>query len=236
MANQIVNISWKDAVSETALKCGDPFFRDFGKNIYSQAVFRAERGIAKRYNILDRLLTIPNPNASGELTISPSNFNGEWRVSIMRSGTETPHEYERCDDITVDNIEMKVSLPKYRYSLKYMTNKYVFKYNFPTANDIINIYYSSSIASEEDYTTLDDQGNPNLIPVLPNKYYEETVRRAVIYIAELGIGTFNGNKYKRFAGILKRYSRPDDMLPERGLEKDRPWIMMKAYSVEFPGR
>ena len=52
MPGQIVNISNNQAISEVALKCGDPFFRDFPKNIYSQAVYRAEREIAKEYGTL----------------------------------------------------------------------------------------------------------------------------------------------------------------------------------------
>ena len=47
MPGQIINISNSEAIAEVALKCGDPFFKDFPRNIYSQAVFRAERHIAK---------------------------------------------------------------------------------------------------------------------------------------------------------------------------------------------
>ena len=239
MPGQIVNISWKEALSETALKCGDPFFRDFSKNIYSQAVFRAERGIAKRYSILDRMITITNTDGVAELAITPLNFNGEWRVEVFRTGEDNLigdfREYSRTDDVTLGNETMSIAVPKQRYSLKYMANQYLFNYSWPQKNDVINIYYTSSIANEEDYTTFDDQGNPNLIPILPNKYYEETVRRAVIYIAELGIAGFQGEKLKRFMNILKRYTRPEDTSPERGLEKDRPWIVMKSFSTQFPG-
>jgi hypothetical protein len=73
------------------------------------------------------------------------------------------------------------------------------------------------------------------VPVLHNKFQEEIIRRAVVYIAELGIATFNGMKAERYARILGRYTRNADIFPEQGLERDRPWIQVKAFSVTFPG-
>lgn len=239
MPGQIVNISWKEAVSETALKCGDPFFKDFPKHIYSQAVYRAERGIAKDYKIMDRVLTITNTAGDSEIDIARLNFNGEWRVAITKPAADdesTPQtytytrvQYEDLDDVTSS------TLPDYRYTINYIGNRYVFRYNNVDANDEINIYYVSSIAGEEDYEYYDDEGNVNLIPVLPNKFYEETVRRAVVYIAEIGIATFDGLKAKRYARILSRYTRPKDVMEEQGLERNRPWIQIRAFSTVFPG-
>jgi len=239
MPGQIVNISWKEAVSETALKCGDPFFKDFPKHIYSQAVYRAERGIAKHYEVMDRILTITNTAGDSEIDIGPLNFNGEWRVTVTKPAADdesTPQtytyikvQYEDIDDVT------SVVLPDYRYSVNYIGNRYVFRYNNVDATDEINIYYVSSIAGEEDYEYYDNEGNTNLIPILPNKYYEETVRRAVVYIGELGIAQFDGIKAQRYARILQRYTRAVDVREEKGLERDRPFIQIKAFSTQFPG-
>lgn len=239
MPGQIVNISWKEAVSETALKCGDPFFRDFPKNIYSQAVYRAERGIAKEYKIMDRILTIDNSAGDSEIDIGPLNFNGEWRVTVTpppadSSSTSVAQEYSKVQYEELDDTTSSV-LPDYRYSINYIGNRYVFRYNNVTADDEINIYYVSSIAGQEDYEYYDDQGNANLIPVIPNKYYEETVRRAVVYMGELGIASFDGLKAQRYTRILQRYTRPKDVREEKGLERNRPWIQIQAYTTQFPG-
>lgn len=238
MPGQIVNISWKEAVSETALKCGDPFFKEFPKNIYSQAVYRAERGIAKDYKIMDRVLTIDNSAGDEEIDIGPLNFNGEWRVTITPppdddSSTSTAIEYTKVQYEDLDDTTSAV-LPDYRYTINYIGNRFVFRYNYVTAGDEINIYYVSSISGEEDYEYYDNEGNVNLIPVLPNKYYEETVRRSIVYMAEVGLATFDNLKAKKYDRLLKRYTRRRD-LEERDLDRNRPWIHIIAYSTQFPG-
>lgn len=240
MPGQIVNISWKEAVSETALKCGDPFFKDFPKNIYSQAVFRAERGIAKDFGIIDRELEITNEDASEELNIGPLNFNGEWYVTLRRldntaglldgqvlrdSSIEIKRvQWEELNQVTASSV----------YAIKYVGNRYVFKYPDPAIGDVIKIYYTSSIAGEEDYEYYDNFGNVNLIPVLPNKYYEETVRRACIYIAKLGMTNFQGIKSKKYEKVLGLYQKQSDLGEEKHLDVSRPWMKIKVFSAEYP--
>jgi len=78
MPGQIVNVSNSEAISEVALKCGDPFFKDFPKNIYNQGVYRAQRSIAKHFGVLDRLWTHTNTTGTSPIEIVPLNFNGDW--------------------------------------------------------------------------------------------------------------------------------------------------------------
>ena len=244
MSGQIVNMNWREAVSEVALKCGDAFFRDFPKNIYSQAVFRAERAVAKRYGIMDRIWTYTNTAGSDEVDITPLNFNGEWRVTVTRTDTDAVTglvttydlEYIKVPYEKVENPDDLVDTPDYRYSINYIGNRYVIRYSDPAALDVLTIYYTSGIAGEEDYEYFDENGDANLIPVIPNKYYEEVMRRAILYICDLGIAKFDQLKAQRYVRLMKRYTIPqEDLLPERGLEKDRPFIQVKAFSLSFPG-
>lgn len=246
MPGQIVNISWKEAVSETAVKCGDPFFRDFPKNIYSQAVFRAERSIAKEYGVLERQLTYTNTAGASEFDIGPLNFHGEWHVIVQHPATDsnseplridyTKEQWERVGDPDdIANAEFTATLPTYRYAIIYNGNRYVFKYSGAEVNDIIEIWYTSSISGEEDYEYFDSEGNVNLIPVLPNKFFEETVRRAILWIAQVGIAQFSGLKAQKYGRLINLYSRPTDNMAEQSLEKDRPWIRINAFSKVFPG-
>jgi len=247
MPGQIVNISWKAALSETALKCGDPFFRDFPKNIYSQAIFRAERGIAKDYGILDRIWEYTNTAGDSEIDIGPLNFKGEWHLTV------TPADVEEDDtelipstsviEVNADGSytykrkqweELNATDTAYEYAINYIGNRYVLKYSSPAVGDVLKLYYVSSIAGEEDYEYYDENGNANLIPVLPNQYYEETVRRATIYIARLGIAKFSGDKARSYGRILEMYQQRDDIQPEKGLHRDRPWITVKTFSTQYP--
>ena len=249
MPGQIVNISWKSAVSETALKCGDSLFKEFPKHIYSQAVFRAERGIAKDFGIMDRIWEYTNADGDEEIDIGPLNFTGAWQVTVLPSDDPAVSSTEQGTLAIIQvaqNIdgsypydevqweEMNVTDVGYKYAIKYIGNRYVFKYAPYVADDIIKIYYTSSIAGEEDYEYYDSEGEVNLIPVLPNRFYEETVRRACIYMAQLGIAKYSGEKAVRYARVLDLYRQPEDVAPEKGLHRSRPWIKVKAFSLDYP--
>lgn len=249
MPGQIVNISWKAAVSETALKCGDPFFKDFPKHIYSQAVFRAERGIAKHFGVMDRIWEYTNTDGDEEIDIGPLNFTGAWEVTVLPADDPTGGTNV---DGTLSTVALAINADgsysyseaqweemnetdiSYRYAIRYIGNRYVFKYNPFVAEDVIKIYYVSSIAGEEDYEYYDSEGNANLIPVLPNRFYEETVRRATLYIAQLALAKFSGDKAVRYGRVLDLYRQQGDIAPEKGLHRDRPWMKVKAFSVDYP--
>lgn len=229
MPGQIVNISNDNTISEVALKCGDPFFKDFPRNVYSQAVYRAQRHIAKLYSILDRSWSYTNTSGDSPFTITRLNFNGAWRVTITpNEGSSTLYTEVNLDKV-LDNDSSSTSTTNYYYSIVYNANSYEFHYTWPSADDEITIYYTSSIAGAEDFDELDSDGNSQIIPILPNKYFEEILRQAVRYIAKVGIATFDGLKASKFARVLQVYTRRRDEVEERGLEKSRPWIEVKPW-------
>ena len=246
MPGQIVNISWKAAVSETALKVGDPFFKDFPKHVYSQAVYRAERGIAKDYGVIDRVWEYTNTDGETTVDIGPLNFKGEWQLDVIPAddGTEDT-ELANTATISVNADgsytytrvqweELNETDTAYEYAINYIGNRYVLKYSSPVEGDVLSLYYVSSIAGEEDYEYYDDEGNANLIPVLQNQFYEETVRRAIVYIAQLGIAKYAGEKAKQYGRVLEMYQQREDKAPEKGLHRDRPWIQVKTFSTQYP--
>jgi len=246
MSGQIVHTSSYNAISEIALKCGDPFYKDFPKSVYSQAVYRAERSIAKEYGILDRILTITTEDDTGEFEIYKLNFLGEWRVTLT-SATEEDSESETISTTTISlNKDGSTNLTKvnwdnlnkldssYQYAVNYFGNKYMMKYNPAATGDVITIFYTSSIAGEEDFETYDQFGNANLIPVLPNNTMEEVIRRACLYIAGLGIATFDRMKAEKYQRIIRFYQRRSDVQDDKTLYKDAPWITIKPFSSRWP--
>lgn len=246
MPGQIIHISSDEAISEVALKCGDPFYKDFPKNIYSQAVYRAERSIAKEFGILDRILTITTDNDSGEVEIYKLNFLGEWTVTLTQAEEEDTESETISTNSIALNTDGSVNLSKttweklletdsaYEYAINYMADRYILKYNPAATGDVITIYYTSGIAGEEDFETYDQLGDTNIIPVLPNQYLEETIRRACIYIAGLGLAKFEGEKAVRYQRIIDFYRRRSDLSEDKTLYKDRPWIMIKPFSARWP--
>lgn len=229
MPGQIVNVSNDQAISEVALKCGDPFFKDFPKNIYSQAVYRATREIAKEYGIMDRTWSYTNTAGTSPIEIVPLNFNGAWRLTVTPvDGDEQVYTEVKIDDV-LDNDDSDTATTNYYYSIIYDANKYMVYYTWPAEDDEITIYYQSSVAGEEDYEYYDSEGNANVIPVLPNKFFEELIRRAVRYMAKLGIATFDDRKGEKYARILQIHTKRTDEKAEPNLERSRPWIQIQPF-------
>lgn len=233
---QIVNISSNEAISEVSLKCGDSLFKDFPKNIYRQAIYRAERDIAKQYGILERMYeyTLESADVDDGIIIPNLNFNGEYWVRISKEedddGNPIWEEYKKINKEDLDYyfqdglMKPKTTLTDQRvYYITYEANQYVLRYYNPEEGDLIRINYISGIAGEEDY--IDD--GENIIPVLPNIYFEETVRRAVVYIAHLGVARFDSIKAERYKRLLGLYSRKNQY--DSNLEKDRAWIQIKPF-------
>lgn len=234
MPGQIITLSNDETISEVSLKCGDAFFKDFPRNIYSQAVYRAERSIAKEFGIMDRVWTYTNTDGTSPITIAPLNFRGAWRVTITPAdGTEKEYEEKTTDDV-LDNGDSSTSTANYFYNIIYNANQYELFYTWPAEDDALTMYYTSSIAGEEDYEYFDSEGNANAIPVLPNTYFEETVRRGVRYMAQLGIASYSGEKAERFSRILRMYTMGRDNAMDHTLERDRPWVTIKAFSASYP--
>lgn len=225
MPGQIVNISNNETISEVALKCGDPFFKDFPKNIYSQSIYRAERSIAKEFGILDRIWTYTNTAGTSPITILPLNFHGAWKIDIAITGGDSVEYVERKLE---DVLNSSLTDDNY-FHIFFNANQRNLYYTNPAVDDVITIYYTSLIAGEEDYEPYDSEGNATEVPVLPNKYFEEVVRRAVRYIAQLGVATFEEDKARKYTRILQIYTQRKDQEQEENLEKSRPFILIKPF-------
>jgi len=232
---QIVNISNEEAIAEVALKVGDPFFKDYPRNIYSQAVYRAERGVAKKYGIMDRTWTYTNTDGTSPIVIVPLNFNGAYRITVTpvstedETGVETNYSERKIEDI-LDNADSSTASSNFYYSIMFDANQRMLYYTWPVADDEITIYYTSSIAGSTDYEGYDDEGEEQAIPVLPNKYYEEVLRQAVRYMAKLSLAKFDGIKAERAMRVLRAYTRKTDEVEERHLDKSRPWIQIGSWN------
>ncbi len=229
MTSQIVNVSNNEAIAEVALKCGDPFFKDFPRNIYSQAVYRAERHIAKLYGIMDRKWTYTNTAGTSPIVLNKLNFNGAWRVTVTDTDDAEQNYIEKKLEDVLDNADSSTAASNYYYHVHFDANQHMLYYTWPVADDRITVYYVSSIAGSDDYAELDDEGAAQAIPVLPNKYFEEVLRQAIRYMAKLGLATFDDRKAQRYGRVLQVYTRRRDEVEERHLERSRPWIEITPW-------
>lgn len=238
MAGQPLIITFNNAVDETALKCGDPFYKDFPKYIYQQAVYRAERSIAHEFQIIDRVLQITNTAGTSPISLTPAfgtatplNFqNNIWRLTITPDGGSEQLYQLRTIDEVLDNNQSATAALNYYYAIMYNTNDYFLYYTMPSASDLITVYHSAGIAGQEDYDTLDLEGAANVLPAIPNEYFEETVRRAVLYMVKLGIAKFEtGEKAQRYNRLFTLYAKRSDSTDDFSLGRDRAWIQIKPF-------
>ena len=226
MIEQIVKTYNNQKVSEVALQCADSHFKDFPKDIYSQAVYRAERSIAKEFHILDRRWIYNNTKGDAAFKIIPKNYNGATRVIVLPDGATIGNLYiQKSLSEVIDNTDSD----NYFFCVRYESDSYVFYYTTPAENDSIEITYISSIAGEEDFSEIDEESNSHIVPEIPDKYYEEILRRSVRYVAKLGIAQYDKEKGAKFQRILSLYTKRDDEVGEQNLGRDDAWLKIKPF-------
>ena len=196
----------KDLISEISLKCGDEDFKDFDKNIYAQAVFRGQREIAKRYKILQKKIefTIYDEDIhNGQVKLPTPNFQGSEKLTINGEA------YEKSRDID-DTIK------QYRIETD-LDGVWWIEYTNPQDGDVIWMLYTSIgfDASEVDGT-----------PVLPRKFYEETIKESILYLAQIGIAKFRDEKLEKYTRLFQLYGDKDT---DFDLEADRGWVQIKPF-------
>lgn len=205
---QIVKAYNKEIISEVAAMCGDSEYRDHRREFYGQSIFRAMRGIAKDYSLMEYALylTVEAFELDLWLKIPVTNFKGEIEVRI----NDVP--YKKVND---DPKE------EYDYVLKFANDALVLNYLNKAEGDKIYIKYSSNGQSADEFDGT---------PLIPNRYYEELLSKAIVYISKIGIAKFSAEKREKYLALLKIYDTPhDDYDPY--LAKDNQWIQMKPFDI-----
>ena len=200
---QILKSYNKDLISEIALQCGDSQFNDFNESVYAQSVFRAQRAVAKEYGVLERTVEFTTETETWE-TIPIKNLRAEFYLSVNDTQYTKRNE---IDELETYEYYVRVSEDS-DWELNY-TDKAV-------GDEILMKYVSLGETSDEQDGT----------PILPDKYYEEIINRAVIYIAKLGIAGFSGGKRDKYNLIFKMNIKNSESI----LGKDSSWISVKPLS------
>lgn len=232
---QIVKNIDQDLLSEIGLKINDPEFKEFQRPIYAQAVFRAQRKIARQYNILERRFegTTDGQDVSIGYLILPKDFEEEFLVTINNiQYTKNSIELRATEDdltIKVDGETIQIYTPdpiplqQYEYKIYFDEQKqHVLKYNNMASGDTFKILYTSLSSFSEEYDGL---------PYLPDKFYEEIIRQSILYISEIGIARFQEKMKQKYLDLYKLYSSINNM-KDSNLLKNEQWIEIKPF--RFP--
>lgn len=239
-------------LSEVALRCGDPEFKDFEKQIYQRAVYRSNREIAKFYGILQKTFqfTLQDQITSidDDIILDLPDMKAEFLVSV--NGNEL---------VKVPN-KLETDM-RYCYYLEFREGTWYFNYTLGdnglvsgidiTGQDITETMsqslferieasdVQSTIKAFSDqiticYTIIPDLDSEVGEYDIPTKFEEEQINRAVNYMAKLGItkypteSTEKGQKYLRLMQMYKSDKRSDI---DANIAKDRPFIKITPWSV-----
>ena len=217
-------------ISEIALRCADIQFKDFDYNIYEQALLRADREVAKKYQIIQKVYS-ESIQTETETELNLPNFKAEYLVT--------------AGDLTLRKVTHKIETSMENcYFLEEVDGKLVFAYK------LTNIIYNTEEAFNELQDALlseiqTDSGTSNQITILyttiPNAeayntddyvineiYDEERISSAVIYLAKLGIVKFSGDKKVKYSDLLKLTFTNDDY--DKRKIKDNAWISIRPFN------
>lgn len=183
-------------ISEAALRCGDPNFQDFPTQIYEKGLYRANRDIAKRYEIFYKAFSFfleeKATDINQDIIFSDlQDFKNIFSVNIngkdFTEGSWTTKEEDRY------------------YWKRNEDGDYVFNYNACHKNlsDSINIIYS--FIPHSDIT----EGIESLF--IPPSYEEEQISLTICFVAKLGITKFAETEKKmRYKEALTMYTSRSD--------------------------
>jgi hypothetical protein len=216
---QIAKSFDRDLISEISLKCGDPDYRDFSDVLYAQAVFRSQRKIAREYGILEKRFTKTiRANDIGRNFILPPNFIAEFEVLVNGiSMSKIDYLGEFTETLAISNGATN------QYFVRFSEQRqWLFDYINKNIGDVVDIFYTSTGEAAED---LDGT------PLLPDTFYEEIIKRSIIYMCELGIAKFQAEKRDKYMNLYKLYvSKKEDY----DLGINSTWIMLKPFSLSYP--
>lgn len=212
--------------NEVALRCGDVMYHEFDKDIYSRALLRANRMIARKYKIITRFAefvnTIPIPNnlsESEEQTYLDSKYNEDVLFHFPSFVTEHRFVVNGREYFKVDKVEAN----SYQYRFYYDQNNWYYNYSPRSKSDKIQIEYSSDI-------NIEDYEIEELEPIIPTQYNEEIIALTVVEMSKIGIAKYHDSKLgEKYAALFKIYSKdPRDRDPN--LIKNNTWVQMKPWS------
>lgn len=205
-----------ELISEIALRLADVQYKDFEYNVYEQALLRADRMIAKKYQVITKMYSAVLEEQK-EVILNLDNFKAEYLVAV--------------DDKPLVKVTHRIEdLMEYCYYLEVLDDKLRFAYKLSNTIDLAD--ESTTSDSKHDvvilYTVIpDSEDYTDNNYVIDNKYDEERILHAMEYLAKIGVAKFSGDKKAKYIDILKMVTRNDDY--DKRVIKDNAWISVRPF-------
>jgi hypothetical protein len=234
-------------ISEIALRTNDTSFSDFNRSIYERALYRADREVAKKYEILQKVLSF-------QLSDMTNNLEDDMVLDVP--------DLKDVFLVTVNGNPLnKVSHAIYNhysmcYYLEYRENQWLFNYALrlevigteDLTNADITEFMSTGITERDavtpkptksltdkiviQYTAMPNTNTEIGEFIIPDKYEEERIELALKYIAKLGITKFppQSEKYQKYAGLFQLLKNNSEI--DKYIIKDNAWVAIQPF--RFP--
>lgn len=203
-------------LSRIALQCGDQQFQDFDQNIYLEALKKANRIIARKYGIPNKVVSfklsdkVETPEDSIYLRIEDIKAIYEVRVNDKQvfpqdlDTTYNAYEFKLLDDV---------------YELKYHYFVDLDNPKVRSLDDEITIYYTAIPEYDSDLSDY----------FIPQKFVDEQVDEASKVICKYGLVKFTDEiKVSKYTRLFQMLEKNNDF--NKFAHEDRQWIKVKAWS------
>jgi len=241
----------EEVITEIALRCGDSNYKDFETSLYEQAYYRANREVAKTYQMLKKTISFTLSdrvdNVTDDIIFDIPDFNSEILVKVNNFPLKKTANHFEGTDRFVYYLEPLEGQWVFNYILGYFTTTLGNPQNIDIT-ELMNVGItertSEQIAQEAAYKGTEDQIviMYNIIPnhetdlqgefVIPGRYEEELINEGTTYIAKLGVAKFaiDTERQEKYKIVLRMYKTKSDK--DKRLLTDKPFIKMKVW--KFP--
>ncbi len=236
----------KRLISEIALKCDDIELKDFHEGIYEKCLLRASRIVARRYSIIQRVVSfdakISIPEGEDETTWVDQEKKKAFPIPVPSFVAESKVIVNEIDYLKVGKIDTttlgtisadieeyedqdsKLLLAEdYQYLIYRDQSQYYLNYSPRTKSDSIELWYTSDI-NEDDFDV------EELRPMIPTQYTEELLSYGVVEVSKLGIAKFNTSpaKVSKYKNLIQLYGIDENVLNNQ-LHTNDDWINIKPH-------
>lgn len=203
-------------LSRVALRVGDEQFKDFDRSIYEDALKKANREIARKYQIQNKVISFKTSDMIEDVedTIILNLDDCKSVYAVYVNGKKLFSQ-----DLVTGLNSYKLVLVEDRYHFDYryfvdLTSQYT-----KSLEDEVTIYY---VAMPEYDSPISDY-------FVPQKYIEEQIEETAKVICQYGLAKFTDEikvaKYSRIFQLLQKNSDYNKFQTE-----DREWITFKMWS------
>ena len=202
-----------DLISILAVRCDDKQLNDFDKEEYQDSIFQANKLIAKRYGILNRLKAFNVERFTDDMEIRLTSFSAEYAVKI------NGHLY------TPVTFHKEFNDSDREYYLTQVGNRLLFNFSMQDESNNVEIYYKVD-PQLSDYIT---EANS---PIIPNKYQKEQIDFAMFDLAKKGLVRFVKNPEIRakYEAILQLYQKDERSLDSQ-LVPNQAGFRVKTWTI-----